>query len=312
MALFPPKRMRLTPISSESRQLIVTLILYMEICMKNVLSNYLHLIKLILIKIFNRFRVTSFAILCVGVILLPSVSPAAISIPVANGDFEAVANDDEEAPLLGLLGSYDRVFGAGPWSASGTGVATLLGAPEVEIGSGVATVRSLASLNVGGLISNQARIYQDDISSSFVTDYTYTLSVEVTTANLITVDLLSDVGIRVGLLANGTSTPTAGSPGVLLDLDILSSNSGLLTYTMTAGAGLSGQSIGVEMVVGDGGPLADVGAFGAITFDNVTLSAVPEPSAYGAILGGLILTVVAFRRKGPRAVSGKSNEKEGV
>lgn len=245
-------------------------------------------------SLFNGFLLLTL----LAVFIAPSSLNAVISLTVPNGDFEATNNfDSEEAPFAGLLGNYDREFGTGPWSAAGTGILNLLAAPETTIGSGVAVVSSLASVNIGGILSNSATFYQNDIGSTFLENYAYTLTVSFVTSELLTVSAFENSKTGVSLRSDGVATPLSGA-GILLDLAIVDTNSGTLTYTFTADASFAGKDIGVELYVGKGSALAAVDALGDVTFNNVelTATAVPEPAMFALIGGLLAISCVSLRR----------------
>lgn len=256
-----------------------------------------------------RCGLSSVTLLLVSVVGFPAVSNAVINIPVPNGDFSQAGNvDSETAPVIGLLGNYDREFGTGPWSVDSNGVDLLvtdLAAPAADIDQTNATIGGLASINVVlDTFSNSASIYQDDIGATFNEGWTYTLTATVTAANLITVDLLNNAGIGIGLRHNG-GTIFSGDSGSLLTLSVLGGGtSSELTYTFTSAIAQAGDAIGVDLYVGNGGGLADIGLLGAVSFDDVTLTAVPEPRMAALLFGLVGLGYVGFRRgKGDRKLN---------
>lgn len=222
-------------------------------------------------------------------------SRAAINISIPNADFQTVANEGSQGGSA-LSASYSGTLGSGPWSSSGSGLLNLLVTPETTIGSGVATFSSLTYYSIGG-ISNSARFFQNDIGTTFIQDYTYTLTAQVTTEELIGTSLLTDIGLGVGLLSNGSATPSANGSTVLIDLNLLSDYTASVSYTFTAGAGLDGTDIGVELYAGRGSGLSDITTFGTISFDNVTLNAVPELNTSAATLGIVLLLSTCFIRR---------------
>ncbi len=246
---------------------------------------------------------SAFSLLCMICLLgFLSLNQAfgVMNIPVPNADFELLNNEDDHVPFI-IDGSYNEQFGTGAWYANGAGVVNVLLAPTTSISGGDATISGLASLNVAGVISNSASFYQDDIGTTFIEGYTYTLTASIHTAELLDVTALSDAGIGIGLLADGAPTPLSGAEaGVLLELDLWGANSGTLTYTLTADNSLAGKDIGVSLYAGLGSGLANVGALGAVSFDNVALTAVPEPGSSAFAMALLALCLVASARSNGR------------
>ncbi|MGZ0707447.1 PEP-CTERM sorting domain-containing protein [Coraliomargarita sp. W4R53] len=246
-------------------------------------------------------------LLCAAAVSLPSASNAAINM-VLNGDFSEAGNDDTASAALLLLGSYDEEFGTGPWSVRATGidlgfyVVPDIAPPSADIGSGIsgdATIGGIVSSGAAfGLLSTSATIYQNDTLYDFVEGQEYTLTAEVTTGSLLDVDLLTDWGIGIGLLADGVSTSSAAyggsDPIVTLSLGVLSGSTATITYTFVAGVAEAGKNIGVELYAKGGAGVADITALGGVSFDNVTL--VPEPSASALLVGLLGVAYVGFRR----------------
>jgi hypothetical protein len=240
--------------------------------------------------------------LCFFAVSLPSVASAAINIDVPNGDFSEVGNAASKAPedILGslVLESYDEEFGSGPWSVDSDGLVGLL-APSADISSGIdgdATISGLVSAEVLEVVStSSASVYQDDIGVTFTEGWTYTLTAEVTTENVVTLDVLSDAGVGIALSRSG-STIYADDTDSFVSLGLFLGQTSTITYTFTASAAEAGEAIGIDLYVGQSSGLATIDALGAVSFDNVTLTAVPEPSAAALLLGILGLGYVGLRR----------------
>jgi hypothetical protein len=248
------------------------------------------LICLFLLSLRSVFKIFAF-IVCMGAVGFMSILSAAINIDVPNSDFSEVGNAGSKAPELGVLDSYDEVFGSGPWSVDSDGLVGLL-APSAEItsgGTGVATVSGLVSAEVAGVVStSSASVYQDDIGVNFVDGWTYTLTAEVTVESLITLDVLADSGVGIALKDGGvTQYATDLTWGPLVDLGVAGYLTATITYIYTAD---DAGDIGVDLYVGHESELLSIDALGAVSFDNVVLTAVPEPSAVALLIGmsGLI------------------------
>ncbi len=168
-----------------------------------------------------------------------------------NIDFSSADNADSETPAVGVFGSYDRVFGTGPWSVSASGVdlsgdalLTDIGAPSAVIGDGLtgdATVGAMVAADVGGGVigMGSASVYQNNIGATFVEGW---------------------------------------------------------TYTFTAGFAEAGENIGIDLYVGHATGVLTAGVLGAVSFDNIVVTAVPEPSTSALLIGLLGLSYVGFRR----------------
>lgn len=251
---------------------------------------------------------------CIGAAALSYAAQAQISIAVANGDFSNLGNEESRSPnILGVLGSYDKEFGSGPWSADADGILNVIAAPSMEIGSGEATISGIANISaiggLGGIASNEGRFYQNDIGANFIDGYTYTLTAEVSSsASLAGLDLIGGNGVGIGLLSNGSSTPTTGTGGTpLISLSLLEgAETGTLTYIFQASGSEAGNSIGVELYSGRDKGIASAGIFPEVSFDNVTLTAVPEPSTV-IMLGGATLLALLLGSRSRRSRLAKAN-----
>jgi hypothetical protein len=239
----------------------------------------------------------------------------AIMIDIPNADFETASNDGTAAggsytvPIVGgLLGNYDQIVGSGPWYASGNGIADVISSPTTTIGGGDATVSSVVSTSVLGLgiLTTSSSVYQDSfetftgsgVNATFTEGMTYILTAEIHTPTLLSLDLLTDSGVGIRLKAGGTSTSLAGTTPVVLDIDLFDNTTGTLTYTIVADSSMDGKNIGVDLYTGEFSGAIGVNALGAVSFDNVTLSAVPEPASVALMTGlfGVLYTLKRRRR----------------
>ncbi|MET0262041.1 MAG: hypothetical protein ABW223_04035 [Rariglobus sp.] len=235
-----------------------------------------------------------------SVALLASAATA-VTIPVPNGDFSLSTNNGSEGGLL--ISSYtNKQLGSfGPWRATGEGFGVLgivgVIAPVVNISGGDVSFGSL--VGVTPLIRNEAWVFNNDIGADFVTGTTYLLKADFTTNALVDINVLKAAGFGISLRSSGTdvanSITNVNDP--LLTAFVFGNKAGSISLTYTH-LGASGSDIGVSMFAGQGSGLISLGLFNQVTFDNVTLTAVPEPSAWAA-WGGAVSLMTAFvvRRK---------------
>ena len=104
--------------------------------------------------------------------------------------------------------------------------------------------------------------------------------------------------MTLGFLAGGTSTGVTTVTAAQIEADPTYSNGAnnftTFTYSFTTGAsgGFVGQDLEVQFT-------ADLSGTSQTQFDDVqvTATAVPEPSVYWMMLGGVTLLIVGVRRK---------------
>lgn len=240
----------------------------------------------------------SFALACI----VCSSPLGAQTIPVPNGDFSDPGNAGSRSGILGLFGTYDDEISDGPWSLEGDGVLGVivsLAPPTSTISSGAGgnvTFSGLLSLGAGiDLARNSARTYQDDIGADLIGGSTYRLTAQVTTGSVLTLDLLSDAGFGIGLLANGDTVASTTSTANLINLVLLGGSTYQLTLDYTATALDAGQDLGIELYVGRPDQLLTTSLLGDTSFDNVTLAIIPEPSS--ALLAGATGALALLRRR---------------
>jgi hypothetical protein len=230
---------------------------------------------------------------------------AAQVIAIPNGAFNSAANVDAE---ISLLAGFNRQFGSGPWRVQGDGIdlplTTIdLAAPSAAIDTTNASFGALlngVNLVSGNLVSNSGRVYQNTLTTggftpTFLSGTTYILTADITTSSLLDLSILSNSGLGIGLLANSAGTAsTMPGQGGLLSLSVPSGNTYTLSLTYTADSADNGQPIGVEGFIGRNATVA-LGALGTTSFDNFTLTAVPEPSAL--VMLGATGALGALRRR---------------
>jgi len=242
------------------------------------------------------------AILVLAISLAPFACLADVVIPVPNGDFSNAANNGTLTGTL-LSPNYNALVGAGPWRAHGQGLAGLLFSPNTNISGGVATFSNLIDISLP-VLSNFAEIYNTNVGATFDQSLFYVVTADFTsTTFLADASVLSDAGVGIGLMANGSnvaSTFTASPALVVLTVGT-DHRSGTISMLYDATAADQGDQIGIRLFVGEPVGLLDVSVLGNISFDNVTLTSVPEPGTFGLATVGLLGLVWQYRRQARRA-----------
>ena len=211
-----------------------------------------------------------FSPLVLRFLLSVGLALAALALPVraqlnTNGTFESpgfTASPDYYKYLATGLGTANFVTG---WSNTwnGSGEPTYLMKAGGPYDANIAVGSYGVHLNVNNVFST---------SFSVVTGETYTVSFLSKAGTTLSAGALS-------VTANGQSanfTPTT---------------SGFATYSYNFTANTSG-SVGLSFQMGSG----------HVSLDNVSVSAIPEPSTYAAVFGATALGVAAWRRRRAPAV----------
>lgn len=235
-----------------------------------------------------------------GLALLGGHASAQTAISIPNGDFSTGSGTVSPPLPLGLGNYTDQAIGtATPWRATGVGILNLIGAPTVNISAGDLTFSGLG-VGLTQAIHNSAVAFNNNIGTNFVTGLTYTLTAEFTTNSLVDISLLSAAGFGISLRSAGADVVNSITNPGFASVSLLGSNSGSisLTYTHT---GASGSNIGVSMFVGQGTGLASLGGLSQVSFDNLTLTAVPEPATWAAWGGAFSLLAAFLVRRRARA-----------
>lgn len=255
---------------------------------------------------------TKFAAFTLSLLACSCIQLNAIVLTTPNNDFEDSGNEGSISGsdlIEGVLrGNYsDEALGTGPWLVTGTGVdvgITSLVAPSTSIADGVATVSSLAAADISDaldpaeIVGSSASFHQDLTGVTFIEGYTYTLTANVYAIDLISVDLLTDSGIGIGLRSAGTLIDPSAASGPLLDISLLTAGeSASLTYTIVADASMAGELVGIELYTGQADGLASVSVLDSVSFDNVNLTAVPEPATGALVLGLTAVLLIASKRR---------------
>jgi protocatechuate 3,4-dioxygenase beta subunit len=204
-----------------------------------------------------------------GLAAAAEAAPAA-NITVPNGDFSDPGNfGSVGGGLLGATGT-DIPIGAGPWSASYSGILGLLAPPTLEIDAGTATISGLAGINLLGLLNNSGSFNQT-LPAQYEPGRIYTLSADVNVGALLGIGALRDGLAGISLTReDGTVASTVTSPGAFIDITVLDGTTYHLELSWASDASASG-AIGIRLF-GSPQDVATVNLFSTVTFSNVALS----------------------------------------
>ncbi|MHC5544564.1 PEP-CTERM sorting domain-containing protein, partial [Singulisphaera rosea] len=188
-------------------------------------------------------------------------------------------------------------IGSGPWSGTYNGTLGILAPPSLTIGSGAATISGVVGLNVLGLgLTNNNGYFSQTLGQTYAANATYTLSADVNAGATLSLGLLQSRNVGIALTSNGSdvaSTSTAGAG--LVTLTPLGSNNYTLQLTFTTGSTPPTGNIGIRLFDQPTG-LLTANLFPSATFDNITLTAVPEPTSVGLLGIGLVGLCFATKR----------------
>ncbi len=244
--------------------------------------------------------------LILGTSILTAASAATIAIP--NGDFSLGANNGSIQGSILSGGATAGPLGSGPWNGKTSGLVSVLLPPTASIGSGHASVTGLLGLGALGQ-SNTAQFYQTISGLAFQPGTTYTLSATVDSGMSLSLGLLGHNGIGLALTRGGNVNVVADSATAsagLVTLVPLGGTAYRLGLQYLSPASPPAGDLGIRLYAGFNADLATASLLQNVTFDSVTLTAVPEPSSTALFTAGLaLLAVVAVRRKralGPLAL----------
>lgn len=225
--------------------------------------------------------------------LLQAHSGYATIVTVNNPGFEQLGN---AGSLVGVAVIVTQQLGSGPWSASSSGTIGLLG-PTLTIDAGGiggtdgnATLTGLASRNIGGqLFTNSGEIFQILTGVLLQPNTPYRLSADLTTGSTISLGLLTNSGIGLGvgtpLIPGLFKSTTAPAGAVTL---VSAGLTGRLSFEFTTPAILPAGDVRLRLYGGDMEGIANPSIIPGVTFDNVLLEIVPEPSPMVLILAGCL------------------------
>jgi hypothetical protein len=211
-------------------------------------------------------------------------------INVNNPGFEQPAN---AGAITGNFGTVTQQLGSGPWSASSSGVPTLMG-PRLEIDAGItggtdgaATISGLGSVNVGMEIMNAGEFFQVLTGVPLQVSTPYRLSVDIAAGSTLSLAMLRNSGIGIGVgtpLIPGLFKSTTAPVGAVTLVS--AGMTGRLTFEFTTPAIVGPGDARLRLYGGDLEGVTMVNAVPSVTFDNVLFEIVPEPSSAALVLAG--------------------------
>jgi hypothetical protein len=217
-------------------------------------------------------------------------------ITIPDGNFSTAGGPNTLTSVL-FPGDQVAQLGTTPWYSQlqtpiGLGLLT-----SANITGGGVVLSTPLSLGVG---TTAAFVYQN-LANPFQLG-TYTLTTTFSASSPLSLSLLTSSGIGLGFLNNATTTnrgtevSSSASTPSLLSLNILSGNSGTLSYTFN-NTSITGGNLGIELFSGNGS-LLSAGLLGGGTMGPVSLTfspaAVPEPSAL-ALMGVGFIALIGLR-----------------
>lgn len=203
--------------------------------------------------------------------LIVAMGAVADPITVPNGDFTDPANAGSVGG--GVIGGSqaNAPIGSGPWLGTYWGLAGLLAPPTLTIDANAerASISGLAAVNVLGLLNNGGYFTQS-LPESYAFGRFYIISADVDVGGLLSLDLLSDAGVSIGLRSGGNVLASSdASPPHLVDLDLLDGTSQRLRMGYLADATAVGP-INIKMGYEPAG-VATVDLLSSVSFRNVGL-----------------------------------------
>lgn len=239
--------------------------------------------------------------------LATQTTRGAALVSISNGDFELASNNET---ITGMLGNTTQVLGSGPWSGASSGVLGLLG-PSISIdsggaggGDGKATISGLATLNLGGLLTNSGEVFQTVSGVPLVPNTTYRLAADLSSTSALNLGVLTNGGVGIGIGTSSLMDLIKSTTAPLADVSFVGGGlSGELSLQFTTGASVPVGDIVVRLFGGDYDGILNIAVLPSITFDNVSLAVVPEPNA--AFVGGFgaVLAMGSMRRRSARWVA---------
>jgi hypothetical protein len=223
----------------------------------------------------------------------------AVAAPIAipNGDFSDAGNFGTVGggPLGGS--GTDVVIGAGPWTGSFAGILSLLAPPTLTISAGQAQISGLAAANIISILNNGG-YFSQTLTTDYVAQERYTLSVHVDTGTTLDLGVLASGNFGIAL-RSGTDTlaSTATAPPQLISLVPVSGTTYMLTLLFDSNDTTAG-AIDVQLFAEPQG-LIGASLLTSVTFSAVALDATAINPVSGSIVasGGSVQTttvVTAF------------------
>jgi len=213
-------------------------------------------------------------------------------VNVNNPGFEQLGN---AASFSGNFGVVTQVIGSGPWSGTSVGTIGIQGPTmTIEDGAvggtdGIATISGLGAVTVIPLVANSGEFFQVLTGIQFLPGTPYRLSADITTGSALSLNALRNSGIGIGagtILIPGLFKSTTAPAG---NVTLVSAGlTGRLTFEFTTPAVFPVGDVRLRLYGGDLEGVTAVNILPNVTFDNVQLEIVPEPSIAALLLAGCL------------------------
>lgn len=223
---------------------------------------------------------------------------------IPDGNFSTPATSANTLTSVVLPATQTSVLAGTPWASQLTTPAGVGLAVSANITGGQAVVSTPLSLGLGRA---GAFIYQN-LNQAFQTG-TYTLSTTITSATVLSLALLTNSGVGLGLVDNSVSSGSGLTLGTQVSNSITNSSGVSLsllggnTYSLTFSfndTSLTGGSLGVELFSGNSS-LVQAGLLTGATFGPVSLSLTPEYNCFWlvcvAAIGAIIVELRSQKRR---------------
>lgn len=192
-------------------------------------------------------------------------------ITIPNGDFSAPGNAGTiGGGVIGGSGT-NAMIGSGPWLGTYWGILGLLAPPSLTIDAGneTATIGGLAAASLVGIVNNGG-FFTQTLADNYAFGRFYIMSAEVDAGELLSLDVLGDAGVGIGLrsgvsvlASSNTSAPS------LVDIALLDGTNYRLRFGYLANASAVGP-INLKLAYEPSG-VASVNLLSSATFKNVGL-----------------------------------------
>jgi hypothetical protein len=250
--------------------------------------------------------------LLVLALLAIALSAKAALIMIPDVDFSTSATSPNTLTSVISPASQIAVLAGTPWASQLTTPAGIGLTVSANITGGQAVISTPLEIGVG---STSGLIYQN-LNQPFQIG-TYTLTTTITSATPLSLALLTNSGVGVGLVNNSVSSGSGLTLGTqvsnsitnssALSLSLLSGDTYSLTFTFND-TSVTGGSLGVELFSGNSSVLS-TGLLSGASFGPVSLSVTPEPNCGWVVCVGAIAAIILRYRANKGRLDGLAHGK---